>query len=228
MASKTDTSTEGRSDPAAARLRKVAAKVRQVSTSPPNDVIVFGRLIKEAHDAGAWPEGTVIGDRLRRALTAPGSDNLRRYADETVPAWVLQAYEAVLGEFISGLALPSAPEEVGKWEAEILAAEIEREADRIEAEAVADGQPSKSDAPNDPIEAIRNSQAYRILTDPERRVFDEIIDNGPKTGKELCNSCGIIDESSIRAHIIPKLKKSFPIKNRKTMGYYLDVDNSAQ
>ena len=135
MASKTDTSTKGRSDPAAARLREVAAKVRQVSTSPPNDVIVFGRLIKEAHDAGAWPEGSVIGDRLRRALTAPGSNNLRLYADETVPAWVLQANEAVLGELLSGLMLPSAPEEVGKWEAEILAAEIEREADRIEAES---------------------------------------------------------------------------------------------
>jgi biotin operon repressor len=75
----------------------------------------------------------------------------------------------------------------------------------------------------------RDDLTYRILTDNERAVLDALVENNkPQSGKELSNICDI-DESTIRTHIIPSLKKkNYPIKNRKTVGYYLDWDNYAQ
>jgi ATP/maltotriose-dependent transcriptional regulator MalT len=74
---------------------------------------------------------------------------------------------------------------------------------------------------------FRNTLAYRILTYNEQVVLELIDKDGPLSGKELCNACDI-DESTIRTHIIPNLKTKFPIKNRRTVGYYLDWDIPAQ
>ncbi|MCC6126929.1 MAG: hypothetical protein IT426_18345 [Pirellulales bacterium] len=80
----------------------------------------------------------------------------------------------------------------------------------------------------DKIPQYQNSLDYKTLTDIEKSVLDYLVKDGPRSGKEICNACGIEDESSLRTHVIRKLKSVFPVKNRKTVGYYLDWNKSAQ
>jgi hypothetical protein len=147
MAKRTPTiPSGGRSDPAtakAARLREIAAKVRQVPRSLKDGPdllhrgwIALGRLTREAYEAGAWQrEGSLIGDRVRLALTSDGRDDPQWLAGETVPKWVLDASGAGVGTLTETL-IPPAPvwdeRRQVEWEAGLLADEIEREANRID------------------------------------------------------------------------------------------------
>ena len=206
MAKDTPNASPGQSAPGkakAAKLREIAAKVRQVSTTLPHEVSIFGRLIKEAHDAGAWPEGSVTGDRLRRALTSRGSDNPFTYAGETAPNWVFQAYEAVLGDLISGLALPrGGGEEVVKWEGEILADGIEREADRIDR----GGKPEKSDIPtfNMKTGLLRIGGNAYTPTSSERHVLRVLVQQQSATLTELQQAANRPDK------VLKGLLKKYP------------------
>jgi biotin operon repressor len=76
---------------------------------------------------------------------------------------------------------------------------------------------------------FRSGLKYRTLTDNEKAVLDALVEKAePLSGKQLSKLCKM-DESTIRTHVIPSLRKrNYPIKNRKTVGYYLDWDNSAQ
>ena len=97
-----------------------------------------------------------------------------------------------------------------------IAQEIARETARI--------QSSTIDAPSDPIKTIRQSTEYKMLSDIERSVFDYLVQEGPKTGKEICNALGIEDEGSLRSHYLPSIRRRFVVDNRRGVGYVIDLN----
>jgi hypothetical protein len=64
------------------------------------------------------------------------------------------------------------------------------------------------------------------LTDNERDVYELLLGlsaGEALTAKQISKDTGIL-ETTIRTHIIPKLKKRYPVKNRRGgVGYYLSA-----
>jgi hypothetical protein len=121
-----------------ARLLEIAAKVRQVPRFFKEEErnlfwdgrVAFGRLIVEAHQAGAWHrEGSTIGDKLRLTLISTNRDRPFWTEGKTVPAWLVEAASAVIDTLTEHLVPPDRRGKADvEWEAGILAGEIEREA----------------------------------------------------------------------------------------------------
>lgn len=60
------------------------------------------------------------------------------------------------------------------------------------------------------------------LSDREAEVLALILNNGPLTGKEICNAIDGLDQATLRRHIIKKLKETHGVHNRRGVGYYID------